>query len=87
MIAVWILLGCLGLLLLLLLAAVIRTLLIPGKKSDYRPDPDPARAEAYAKKLSAMVRCETVSVPGEDQRDKFLAFHRVLAELFPLVHE
>ena len=87
MIVVWILLGCLGLLLLLLLAAVIRTLLIPGKKSDYRPDPDPARAEAYAKKLSAMVRCETVSVPGEDQREKFLAFHRVLEELFPLVHQ
>ena len=87
MIAVWILLGCLGLLLLLLLAAVIRTLLIPGKKSDYRPDPDPARAEAYAKKLSVMVRCETVSVPGEDQREKFLAFHRVLEELFPLVHQ
>ncbi len=87
MIVVWILLGCLGLLLLLLLAAVIRTLLIPGKKSDYRPDPDPARAEAYAKKLSAMVRCETVSVPGENQREKFLAFHRVLEELFPLVHQ
>ena len=87
MIAVWIFLGCLGLLLLLLLAAVIRTLLIPGKKSDYRPDPDPARAEAYAKKLSAMVRCETVSVPGKDQREKFLAFHRVLEELFPLVHQ
>ena len=86
MIVLWILLGCAGLALLLLLAAVIRTLLIPGKKSDYRPDPDPERAEAYARKLSAMVRCDTVSVPGEDQREKFLAFHRVLEELFPLVH-
>ena len=86
MIVLWILLGCIGLILLLLLAAVIRTLLLPGKKSDYRPDPDPARAEKYAKKLSAMVRCETVSVPGEDQQKKFLAFHQVLAELFPLVH-
>ena len=86
MIVLWILLGCIGLILLLLLAAVIRTLLLPGKKSGYRPDPDPARAEEYAKKLSAMVRCETVSVPGEEQREKFLAFHRALAELFPLVH-
>ncbi len=86
MIVLWILLGCLGLVLLLLLVAVIRTLLIPGKQSDYRPDPDPERAEAYARKLSAMVRCDTVSVPDEDQREKFLAFHRVLEELFPLVH-
>ena len=83
----WIIPGIIGLALLLLLAAVIRTLLIPGKQSTYRPDPDPERAERYAEKLSAMVRCETVSVPGEDQRAKFLAFHKVLEELFPLVHE
>ena len=85
MIIVWILLGCLGLVLLLLLAAVVRTMLIPGRKSDYTPAPDPARAEAYARKLSAMVRYETVSVPGEDQREKFLGFQKVLEELFPLV--
>ena len=87
MIILWIAFGVLGLIILLLLAAVIRTLLIPDKKSTYQPDPDPARAEAYARKLSAMVRCETVSVPGEDQREKFLAFHKVLEELFPLVHQ
>ena len=87
MIILWILLGIVGLFLLLLLAAVIRTLLIPNKTSTYQPDPDPERAEEYARKLSAMVRCETVSVPDEDQREKFLAFHKVLAKLFPLVHE
>ena len=86
MIVLWILLGLIGLLLVLLLAAVIRTLLIPGRQSTYRPDPDPERAEAYARKLSDMVRYETVSVPGEDQREKFLGFHKVLEELFPLVH-
>ena len=86
MIILWILAGFLGLLLILLLAAVVRTLMIPGKRSTYVPDPDPERAEAYAKKLSAMIRCETVSVPGEDQREKFLAFHKVLEGLFPLVH-
>ena len=84
--ALWIIPGLIGLLLLLLLAAVIHTLCIPGKKSTYRPEPDPERAEAYARKLSAMVRCETVSSPGEEQREKFLAFHRVLEELFPRVH-
>ena len=83
----WIIPGIIGLALILLLAAVIRTLLIPDKQSTYRPDPDPERAMRYAEKLSAMVRCETVSAPGEDQREKFLAFHRVLEELFPLVHE
>ncbi len=86
MIILWIALGIIGVVLLLLLAAVIRTLAIPGRQSTYRPDPDPERAEAYARKLSEMVKCETVSVPGEDQREKFLAFHRVLKELFPLVH-
>ena len=87
MIILWILLGIVGLVLLLLLAAVIRTLLIPNRQSIYQPDPDPERARDYAEKLSAMVRCETVSVPGEDLRKKFLAFHKVLEELFPLVHE
>ena len=87
MIVLWIFTGVIGLVLLLLLAALIRTILIPNRQSAYRPDPDPERAMEYAEKLSAMVRCETVSVPGEDQREKFLAFHRVLEELFPLVHE
>ena len=87
MIVLWIVLGVIGLLRVLLLAAVIHTLCIPNKQSTYQPEPDPERAEAYARKLSAMVRCETVSVPGEDQREKFLAFHKVLEELFPLVHE
>ena len=87
MIILRIFIGIIGLILILLLAAVIRTLLIPGRKSTYRPDPDPERAMEYARKLSAMVRCETISVPDEDQREKFLAFHTVLSELFPLVHE
>lgn len=87
MIILWILAGCLGLLLILLLAAVIRTLLIPGKQSTYEPHPDPKRAEAYAQKLSAMIRCETVSMPGVNQREKFLIFHRLLEKLFPMVHE
>ncbi len=83
---VYVLLGLLALLLVLLLIAVLRTLLIGHKVSSYRPAPDPERAERYAEALSRMVRCETVSVPGEDRREKFLGFHRLLAELFPLVH-
>ncbi len=87
MIILQIMMGIIGLALLLLLAAVIRTLLIPKKESTYRPDPDPERAMEYARKLSEMVRCDTVSVPDGDQREKFLAFHRVLEKLFPLVHQ
>ena len=87
MIIVWILLGILGLLLLLVLVSLVRTQFIPSEKSTYVPDPDPERVERYAGKLSRMVRCETVSVPGEAQREKFLAFHRELEELFPLVHK
>ena len=86
MIVLWMLAGLIGLLLLLLLAAVVHTLCIPNKRSTYQPAPDPERAEEYAGKLSEMVRCETVSVPGADQREKFQAFHKVLEELFPLVH-
>ena len=86
MTALWIVTGLLALILLLLLAAVVRTLFIPSKQSTYVPSPDPDRAMACAEKLSRMIRAETVSVPHADQREQFLAFHRVLEELFPLVH-
>ena len=76
-----------GLILLLLAVSLVRTLLIPSKTSGYIPAPDPEREKVCAEKLSRMVRCETVSVPGQDQREKFLAFHRELEALFPLVHE
>ena len=75
-----------GLLLLLILVSLIRTLFMPSLKSGYVPAPDPERADRYAEKLSRMIRAETVSVPGEDQREKFLAFHRELESLFPRVH-
>ena len=87
MIAVWILLGLLGALAALVLIAAVRALLLPSRRSDYTPAPDPRRAEEYAGKLSRMVRYDTVSVPGANQREKFLGFHGVLEELFPLVHE
>ena len=87
MIIMWIISGIICLILILLLAAVIHTLLIPNRQSTYRPDPDPERAMACARKLSAMVRYETVSVPDADLHEKFLGFHKVLEDLFPLVHE
>ncbi len=86
MTALWILPGLVGAVLILLLIAVVRTLLIPSKQSTYVPAPDEAQARRLADKLAAMVRCETVSVPDTDQREKFLRFHAVLSELFPRVH-
>ena len=68
-------------------AAVIRTLLIPSKSADYKPAPDEKRTAAYAEKLSKMVQYETVSEQGNPQVEKFLGFHRLLEELFPLLHE
>ena len=87
MTAVWILLGLVGLVLLLLLISLIRTLFIPSRRSEYVPAPDPARTKEYAEKLSRMVRVETVSAPGRNQRETFLAFHRERESLVPLVHQ
>ena len=87
MIALYIALGLLGALLLLVLAAVIRTLVRPKKVSAWEPKRDPEREQAYAETLAKMVRYETVSQKGEIRREKFLGFHKLLEELFPLVHE
>ena len=87
MIVLWILLGLIGLLIVLLLIALVRTLRTPSKRAEYTPAPDPKEAEELAEKLAEMLRYETVSTPGTDQREKFLGFHKVLEQLFPLVHE
>jgi len=87
MTAVYILLGILALLLLLVLAALVRTLLTPKKTSSWTPKKDPEREQAYAEKLARMIRYETVSYKGRIQREKFLGFHKILEELFPLVHQ
>ncbi len=83
----WILLAALAALVLLLLAALVRTLLTGVKRSAWQPKKEPEREALYMQKLSRMVQCETVSRRGEDRREKFLRFHELLAELFPLVHE
>ncbi|MBQ6239659.1 MAG: M20/M25/M40 family metallo-hydrolase [Firmicutes bacterium] len=83
----YIVLGLIGLLLLLVLAALIRTLLTPARTADWEPVKDPEREQQYAEKLAKMIRFETVSYKGQIQREKFLEFHKILEELFPLVHQ
>lgn len=48
---------------------------------------DSDRAAEYGKKLSEMIRSETVSCRNQTDRDKFYRFHDLLEELFPLLHE
>ena len=67
--------------------AVYRAARLPKKTAQYQAPAAGERAERYAETLSRMVAYETVSVPETDQREKFLGFHALLAELFPLVHE
>ena len=69
------------------IAALVRTLTIPVRKSDYKPLQGDPRAEEYAAKLSQMVQYDTTSYAFTDQRETFLGYHKVLASLFPLVHE
>ena len=72
-----------ALLVLLLLIAVVRTLLMPNKRSDYAAP----EADASAQKLSKMIQYDTTSHANVHEEEKFLGFHKVLEELFPLVHE
>ena len=76
-----------GIVVLLLLIAVIRTLLLkPPVKTSPLPT-DPARAEAYAQKLSALVNKETISSRDDLDKTKFLEFHKILETQYPLVHK
>ena len=75
---VGVLLGC-------LLVAVVRTLLLPRKKTEFSLSNDTERIDLYANKLSRMVQMETVSSREDPNVEKFLAFHALLEELFPTV--
>ena len=76
-----------ALLVLLLLIAVVRTLLMPNKRSDYAAPEADDKALLLAQKLSKMIRYDTTSHANVHEEEKFLGFHNVLEELFPLVHE
>jgi carboxypeptidase PM20D1 len=76
-----------ALLVLLLLIAVVRTLLMPNKRSDYAAPEADARAMLLAQKLSKMIQYDTTSHANVHEEEKFHGFHKVLEELFPLVHE
>lgn len=79
--------GILLLVLVLLAIAVIRAAMLkptPALTAE-PPKADAARARAYAEKLAAMVRQETVSSRFDPSRSKFEKFQESLPALFPRV--
>ena len=83
----FILLAVIIAIILLLLIAVIRTLLMPGKTSSYVAEEPEEESLVLAQKLSKMIQYDTTSHANVAEVEKFLGFHKVLEELFPLVHE
>lgn len=84
---VTIILLLLGALLVCLLIAVIRTLVLPKKQTSFALSEDTERIDTYSEKLSRMVQIETISNRNDPEIEKFLAFHKLLEELFPKVFE
>ncbi|MGN0464706.1 MAG: M20/M25/M40 family metallo-hydrolase [Acutalibacteraceae bacterium] len=70
-----------------LLIAVIRAAMLrptPAKTASL-PKADEKRSEDYARKLSEMIKVDTVSDRDNFDPEKFQRYHERLAELFPLV--
>lgn len=85
-IALFVLLGAVGALLLLcLLIALLRTVLLPRKQTAFHLSDNQSRMELYGQKLSRMVQVETISTRKDPEIEKFRAFHRCLEALFPRV--
>ncbi len=91
MLVLYALFALVGLGLVLLLIAVVRTLCLKPTSAKTATPPvregDAPRAAAYAKTLQAMIRQETISSRFDADRTKFLAFQESLIPLFPHVFE
>ncbi len=77
----------LAVLVVLLVIALIRTLIRGKKSSTYVPAPEKEREDAYAKKLSEMVKIDTTSVFGVSNPEPFRELHKVMEREFPTVFE
>ncbi len=85
----YILLGILLLIVLLAAVLLIRTVMLkptPAKTAQVELQ-DNDRAREYGERLAQMVRKETVSSRFDSDKTKFYEFHKILEELFPLVHQ
>ena len=84
-----ILLYIIGAVVVFLLFVVVKTAMVKptsAKEAKVELDNGP-RGEQYGKILSAMVQKETISGRNQEDRTKYLEFHQLLEELFPLVHQ
>ena len=82
-------LGILLALLGLILVLVVKTACLkptPARTAKVTLDNSP-RAEQYGQALAKMVQKETVSHRNQTDRAKFLAFHEVVEDLFPHIHQ
>ena len=84
-----ILLAIILLLAVLLTVVLLRTLLLkPTSAKEAKITLDTTeRAVEYGKRLSVLVKKETVSSRFEPDRTKFLEFHEILEEMFPNIHK
>ena len=82
-----VLLIILGIILVLFLIALLRTVLLKKQTSIYHGSDDEKRSMDYALTLQKMIQFETISVRDEPNPEKFREFHKVLKELFPNVFE
>ena len=74
-----------GIIVLLVAIAALRTLLLKRKTTSYSFSDDLARSEDYGHRLAKMVQYETASHRDDPEVDKFRGFHKVLEGLFPTV--
>ena len=84
----YIIFGVLGIIALLLIIAVIRTLSIKAPAiGECKTKISEEEIEIAAKKLGDMVRVPTVSKNEDEDLSQFYKFHEVLEELFPNIHK
>lgn len=80
----------LALIVILLSVLVIRAVLCKKNGRKLMPEKEnvtPEKAEEYAKRLSKMIQCQTVSVKDSYDDTEFKKLRDVVSELFPLVTE
>jgi len=84
-----VLLAIVLLLVVLIAVVLLRTLLLkptPAKEAKITLE-NSERAAEYGKKLSALIKKETVSSRFDPDRTKFLEFHEILEKMFPNIHK
>ena len=83
-----IVLGIIAVIVVLLLLLIVKTAMVkPGSAKNAKVVLDESpRAEKYGRQLSDLVKKETISFRGQEDRTKFYEFHKILEEMFPLIH-